>query len=82
MADALGEGFDTRWTTSAVARRDAPRAMSATDTMRQHATAHFRATQHAVMRSVMPGDTWAWCYVHGVQAELSPAPPERLGAAR
>ncbi len=81
MADALGEGFDTRWTTSAVARRDAPRAMS-TDTMRQHATAHFRATQHPVMRSVMPGDTWAWCYVHGVQAELSPAPPERLGAAR
>jgi CPA1 family monovalent cation:H+ antiporter len=49
---------------------------------RKHATAHFRATQHPVMRSVMPGDTWAWCYVHDVQAELSPARPARVGAER
>ena len=30
----------------------------------RHATAHFRETQHAVMRSVEPGEDWRWCYVH------------------
>jgi uncharacterized UBP type Zn finger protein len=28
-----------------------------------HATAHFRASGHPVMRSVEPGETWRWCYV-------------------
>jgi uncharacterized UBP type Zn finger protein len=28
----------------------------------QHARAHFEATGHPVMRSVEPGETWAWCY--------------------
>jgi monovalent cation/hydrogen antiporter len=32
--------------------------------LRRHATRHFRETQHPVMRSVMPGDSWDWCYVH------------------
>jgi len=31
---------------------------------RRHATAHFRETQHPVMRSVEPGEDWRWCYVH------------------
>jgi monovalent cation/hydrogen antiporter len=30
----------------------------------RHATAHFRATAHPVMRSVEPGEDWRWCYVH------------------
>jgi CPA1 family monovalent cation:H+ antiporter len=30
----------------------------------KHATQHFRETGHPVMRSVMPGDDWTWCYVH------------------
>lgn len=30
---------------------------------KKHATAHFRATGHPVMRSVEPGETWRWCYV-------------------
>ena len=30
----------------------------------RHATAHFRATQHPVMRSVEPDEDWRWCYVH------------------
>lgn len=30
----------------------------------RHATAHFRARQHPVMRSVEPGEDWRWCYVH------------------
>ncbi|AIY16096.1 Na+/H+ antiporter [Pimelobacter simplex] len=31
---------------------------------RRHATAHFRETQHPVMRSVEPGEDWRWCFVH------------------
>jgi uncharacterized UBP type Zn finger protein len=30
----------------------------------KHATKHFHGTQHPVMRSLQPGDTWGWCYVH------------------
>jgi len=29
----------------------------------QHATKHFHATHHPVMRSVEPGESWSWCYV-------------------
>ena len=29
----------------------------------KHATAHFRRTQHPVVRSLEPGETWGWCYV-------------------
>lgn len=32
----------------------------------QHATEHFRQTDHAVMRSAEPGETWRWCYVDAV----------------
>jgi CPA1 family monovalent cation:H+ antiporter len=30
---------------------------------RRHATAHFHATQHPVIRSFQPGESWRWCYV-------------------
>lgn len=30
---------------------------------RRHATAHFHATEHPVMRSAEPGEEWRWCYV-------------------
>jgi uncharacterized UBP type Zn finger protein len=30
----------------------------------KHATRHFHATGHAVMRSFEPRETWSWCYVH------------------
>jgi monovalent cation/hydrogen antiporter len=39
----------------------------------KHATKHFHETQHPVMRSVMPGEHWIWCYVHEVAGELAPA---------
>jgi hypothetical protein len=39
----------------------------------KHATKHFHQTQHSVMRSVMPGERWTWCYVHEVGGELAPA---------
>jgi hypothetical protein len=38
----------------------------------RHATAHFAAVAHPVMRSVEPGDDWGWCYVD--EGILTPAP--------
>ena len=32
----------------------------------KHATAHFHETQHPVMRSIEPGETWRWCFVDEV----------------
>ena len=29
----------------------------------KHATQHFHEAQHAVMRSIEPGQDWRWCYV-------------------
>lgn len=29
----------------------------------KHATRHFRATQHPIMRSIEPGEEWMWCYL-------------------
>jgi CPA1 family monovalent cation:H+ antiporter len=33
---------------------------------RRHATAHFAATSHPVIRSYQPGEDWRWCYVDQV----------------
>jgi CPA1 family monovalent cation:H+ antiporter len=30
---------------------------------RQHATAHYYASNHPVVRSYEPGEAWRWCYV-------------------
>jgi uncharacterized UBP type Zn finger protein len=48
----------------------------------RHATRHFHATAHPVIRSDEPGETWAFCYVDenyvdelpsvGEEAPLSP----------
>jgi hypothetical protein len=29
----------------------------------RHATAHFHGTQHPIVSSAEPGETWCWCYV-------------------
>ena len=29
----------------------------------KHATKHFEATGHPMMRSNEPGESWGWCYV-------------------
>jgi monovalent cation/hydrogen antiporter len=34
----------------------------------KHATAHFHATSHPVIRSFEPGESWRWCYVDGESA--------------
>jgi uncharacterized UBP type Zn finger protein len=28
----------------------------------RHATRHFQATQHPIITSVEPNETWVWCY--------------------
>ena len=29
----------------------------------KHATKHFHATGHPMVRSIEPGENWRWCYV-------------------
>lgn len=36
----------------------------------KHATKHFHATSHPVIRSVEPGEHWGWCYVDEQMVEL------------
>jgi monovalent cation:H+ antiporter-2, CPA2 family len=38
-------------------------AVGCCDSSRErHARAHFEATGHPLMRSIEPGEEWAWCY--------------------
>jgi hypothetical protein len=30
----------------------------------RHATKHFAAVNHPIMKSFQPGEDWRWCYVH------------------
>jgi uncharacterized UBP type Zn finger protein len=38
----------------------------------RHATRHFHATQHPVMRSLEPGETWGWCFVDELMFDPMP----------
>ena len=40
----------------------------------RHATKHFQGTGHPMIRSLEPGEFWAWCYVDQVALQL-PVPP-------
>lgn len=35
----------------------------------KHATKHFQATQHPLIRSIEPGEDWGWCYVDAMFLE-------------
>jgi len=35
----------------------------------KHATAHFHATEHPVIKSFEPGEGWKWCYVDSMAME-------------
>lgn len=35
----------------------------------KHATAHYHATQHPIIRSFQPGEDWGWCYVDEITFE-------------
>jgi len=32
----------------------------------KHATKHFHATKHPLVRSIEPGENWVWCYLDEV----------------
>ncbi|HEY8670382.1 MAG TPA: UBP-type zinc finger domain-containing protein [Terriglobales bacterium] len=34
----------------------------------KHATKHYHATSHPLVRSIEPGESWIWCYVDDVFA--------------
>jgi hypothetical protein len=37
----------------------------------KHATAHFKAIGHPIIRSAQPGEDWSWCYVDEVMMRLT-----------
>ena len=41
----------------------------------RHATRHFHATQHPIIRSFEPGEDWYYCYLDDLMFELEGAPP-------
>jgi uncharacterized UBP type Zn finger protein len=41
----------------------------------RHATAHFHATEHPLIRSYEPGEDWWWCYPDDLFFEVPGAPP-------
>jgi hypothetical protein len=41
----------------------------------KHATRHFHASGHAVMRSFEPGEDWSWCYEDQLFIEPAVRPP-------
>ena len=55
------------------------------DSPNRHATRHFHATRHPVIKSYEPDEDWAWCYVdermvdriHTLPGE---SPPEHFGS--
>jgi uncharacterized UBP type Zn finger protein len=47
------------------------------DSPMRHATAHFHATQHPVIKSFEPGETWGWCYVDEADHDPVPGPSTR-----
>ena len=41
----------------------------------RHATAHFHATDHPLIRSFEPYEDWWWCYADDLFFEIEGAPP-------
>ena len=41
----------------------------------KHATAHYGATGHALLRSYEPGENWWWCYRDEIALEIPDGPP-------
>jgi hypothetical protein len=46
------------------------------DSPNRHATKHFHATHHPVIKSYEPGEEWAWCFLDEAALERFPAFPE------
>ena len=41
------------------------------DSPRRHATAHFHASAHPIVRSLEPREEWAWCYADSLFLSLA-----------
>ena len=37
----------------------------------KHATKHFHAAKHPLMRSIEPGEDWGWCYIDEVELDFA-----------
>ena len=48
------------------------------DSPNRHATAHYHASGHPLIRSLEPGESWSWCYID----ELAMLIAEIQGATR
>jgi uncharacterized UBP type Zn finger protein len=49
------------------------------DSPNRHATKHFHATGHPLMRSFEPGDTWGWCFVDQIVFDPMPTAASQRG---
>lgn len=38
---------------------------------KKHATQHYHATQHPMVRSIEAGEEWGWCFVDEIGYDLS-----------
>jgi uncharacterized UBP type Zn finger protein len=47
------------------------------DSKNRHATKHFKATHHPIMKSLEPGEEWGWCFVDEVSFDPLPIAPAR-----
>jgi uncharacterized UBP type Zn finger protein len=36
----------------------------------KHATKHFQATNHPIMKSFEPGEHWGWCYLDQIEFDF------------
>lgn len=36
----------------------------------KHATKHFHALDHPIMRSLEPGEDWGWCFIDQVELDF------------
>jgi uncharacterized UBP type Zn finger protein len=52
------------------------------DSPNRHATKHYHATKHPLMRSFEPGETWGWCFVDQIVFDPMPKAPPRPGQRR
>ncbi len=43
------------------------------DSKNKHATKHFHATQHPIIKSFEPGEEWGYCYVDDLFMEQLPS---------
>jgi uncharacterized UBP type Zn finger protein len=37
----------------------------------KHATKHFHASGHPIMKSIEPGENWGWCYIDEVELDFA-----------